>query len=391
MLDGIDAESIGRILSGAQQMYSTSLRINNQLLMILGAPIRYGQNISGAILTCHRIKTADKPDKETLRELYLGGHVARRDFQDVLRSSPAVKRGMALAKAYALSSNPILICGETGTETELFAECIHNNSPQREGPFLTVNLSAVEKEDQRAAVFGIYSQEKGEMVKKGVLELGTYGTVLLQEIDCLTRENQYLLYQAVSRKAVCYGESMVKRDPSVRVIATTGRNLVSLVQKGEFREDLYYLLCALKLELPSLRESREDILPLTRHYIQKYAALYSTYVELEQNAKKVMEEYGWKGNIIQLEHFCERVVLTAQKRKVEEGFIRQLLSETYPVMEGAPGAERAVILKNPDAASLEELLAECKGSRTMAAQRLGISTTTLWRRMKKYGITSGSD
>lgn len=391
ILPGIDVENIGRLLSGEQEMFSSSVVVNNQLLMMMGAPIHFDQNITGAIITCHKVKNVNRPDEDRLKEFYLNGHVARSDFSDVARHSAAMKRNIEMARAYAFSNNPVLIVGETGTEKELFAESIHNNSAQKEGPFINLNCSALSPDAQNETIFGIYSDEKKELVKKGALELAAYGTVLLQDIECLSMENQYLLYKAVSDRAFWYSGSMVRRNLAVRVIATTGKELAALVREGLFREDLYYLLSALKLELPPLRCNRQDIEDLTRIYVQRYASGYSRYTELTKEAVKVLEAFPWEGNLIQLEHFCERLVLLAKRRRVDEGFVRNLLMDTYPDIREVRGEPKMVIFKDPEAAKIADLLEQCGGSRAQAAKCLGISTTTLWRKMKKYGITSKYD
>ena len=109
-------------------------------------------------------------------------------------------------------------------------------------------------------------------------------------------------------------------------------------------------------------------------------------MEITEEAYQVLEEHPWKGNMIQLEAFCEKIILLAQKKRVDAGFVRTLIYDTYPGVQVINGAERLVIYNNPEAVKIGELMEECKGNRTLVAEKMGISTTTLWRRIKKYGI-----
>jgi len=389
VFDGIDTESIDGILSGKEELYSTSFSINNQLLMVIGAPIQYDGHYSGAILTCHKVRTTEREEVSEAGVKLAGGHLAGHNFHHILRESDEMKRCIKLARAYGISKNPIFIYGETGTEKEIFAEAIHNNSPQKGGPFININCSTLSPEEQKLVLFGL-GEEKGKK-PASALETAAFGTIFLEEADCLSLECQYLLFKAVRDRLFWDRNAMVRRVLPVRLIASAGKELSVLVKQGKFREDLYFHLSALEISLPPIRKEPEEIRRFTGLYLEKYNTAYSRYVEISEAALGVMEEYVWEGNLLQLESFCERLVLTAHRRKVEEGMVQNLLQKLYPVIRNDNGSCQIVRNQNPEALRIEMLMERFNGRRNEVAEAMKISTTTLWRKMKRYGIGNNYD
>lgn len=384
VFDGIDTESITGILSGKEELYSTSFSIKNQLLMVIGAPIQYDGHYSGAILTCHKVRTSEREEALESGVKLAGGHLAGHNFHHILRESAEMKQCIKLARAYGISRNPVLIYGDTGTEKEIFAEAIHNNSPQKGGPFININCSTLSPEEQKQVLFGFGAENRKKPAS--ALETAAFGTLFLEEADCLSLECQYLLFKAVRDRLFWDHDSMVKRVLPVRLIASAGKGLSVLVKQGKFREDLYFYLSALEISLPPIRKEPEEIRRFTGLYLEKYNTAYSRYVEISEAALRVMEEYFWEGNLLQLEGFCERLVLTAHRRKVEEGMVQNLLEKLYPVTRDENGSFQIVRNQNPEALRIEMLMERFNGRRTEVAQAMNISTTTLWRKMKRYGI-----
>lgn len=384
IFDGIDGESIDGILNGREELYSTSFSIKDQLLMVIGAPIQYDGHYSGAILTCHKIKGTEKSEPEGFGTKLSNGYAAGHNFFHILRESPEMKRCIRQARSYAISKSPVLIYGETGTEKELMAEAIHNNSPQKGSPFINMNCSIMSPGEQKQVLFGFGQENKKN--PGGVMELASLGTIFLDEIDHLSLECQYLLYKALHDKMFFSQNSFMKRVFTVRVLAAASNDLQLLVKEGKFREDLYYMLSSLRINLPPIRKEPEEIRRFIRFYIDKYNAAYSRFVEISEEALMAMEQFVWEGNMLQLERFCERLVLTAHRRKVEEGMVRQLLKELYPIIKEEAGVKKTVEFQNSEALHIEELLKNFRGNRTEVAKAMHVSTTTLWRKMKRYGI-----
>ncbi len=387
VMRGIDRDSMEENLAKGQEMFVDSVNVNGALLLVAGAPLRLEGELNGAVLICRRLRSEDGAEARKREDG--GGNVygASGNFSQITRKSLAMRSCMQTARLYACSRNPILLCGETGTEVELMAECIHNNSVQRNGPFLNVNCGAIPQEEQETVLFGEFDLRRGEWVSEGVLGAGVCGTVLLQEVEKLSPGNQYLLFKAVSRQMYWNHESMVRRNGAARVIATIRRELEPLVRQGKFRQDLYYMLHAMEIRIPPLREDRREISRLAREYVCGYLERYSKYLEVDEEAYEEMEGYPWEGNLLQLDRFCERLVLGTKRRRVDREFMKNLLSEMYPQPENFEGSDGGLRWKEPEAEAIVRMLDEWGGNRAKAAESLGISVTTLWRRMKKYGIS----
>jgi transcriptional regulator with PAS, ATPase and Fis domain len=382
----ITIESIDKILHEGNEIYSSFITVNDIALVVIIAAIKVDERIDGAILTCHKVKKMKQLEAEILRERYLYGYIAKGNFDDIPHSSKEMQKSIALSKVYAQSRSPVLICGEIGTEKELFAQAIHNSSLSKNGPYITVNCFGINDEMQTEILFG---SSKGEAGKgEGALAAANHGTVLISEIDKLSMNSQYRLYRIIRYKALIRNDIEKTMSIDVRIIATTTRKLSVLVQQGQFREDLFYLLSGLTIDVEPLRNRPEDLETLLDTYIKLYCDMYSRFHVLTAGAKKILMEYPWYGNLIQLESFCDRMILSASHRTLDEIFIKHLLNELYPIIHQQNSREKVIIYKDPEAVVIMETLEKHGGNRANAAAELGISKTTLWRHMKKYGISN---
>lgn len=385
VISDIDTEYIDDILEGRKDSFSTSIQFKGIALMVVVAPIQYDNNITGAILSCHKVVSRMKLENQVKREMYLHGYVAKSEFSKIPRNTKEMKQNIELGKLFSMSQNPVLIYGDTGTEKEIFAQCIHNQSTRRNGPFVSVNCSSMNEDMQIQALFGHVDSNCEGANLKGALETANFGTAYIQEIEHLSIQCQYRLYRAIKYKGLIQNDIEKSKTLDVRIIADAKKNLAGYVRKGLFREDLYYALSGLALELPSLKNRPEDIEYFVSEYIKKYMEIYSRYVVIPKDTMEVLKRYSWNGNMIQLENFCDRLVLTSNKRTIDAGVVENLLLQMYPVIREKDGEEKVLVFKHPEAAEIADLLEKYK-SRTETAKALGISTTTLWRRMKKYGL-----
>lgn len=216
--------------------------------------------------------------------------------------------------------------------------------------------------------------------------MGNLGTVLIAEVDKLMPAAQYRLYRAIKFDALLQNDLEKSQTLDNRVIVTARKNLAACVRDGEFREDLYYLLNGLTLEVPPLRERPGDIETIVNRCRTEFAKRYTKYLKVSDEAMNCLKLYPWHGNELQLESFCERMLLTTAKKTIHEDYVRYLLDELYPEMELSVNEKRTVIYKHPETIRITELLEKHRGNRAAVAQEMGISTTTLWRHMKKYGV-----
>jgi transcriptional regulator with PAS, ATPase and Fis domain len=384
----ITKDNIDKVLQEGNEIFSTFTTVNDTALVVILAAIKVDHKIDGAILTCHKVKKMKQLEAEILRERYLNGYIAKGNFDDIPHTSKEMQKSIALAKAYAQSRSPVLICGEIGTEKDLFAQAIHNNSLSKNGPYITVNCFGINDELQTEVLFGSTKGDNESGKNEGALAAANHGTVLISEIDKLSMNSQYRLYRVIRYKSLIRNDIEKTMSIDVRIIATTTRKLSVLVEQGLFREDLYYLLSGLTIDVEPLRNRPEDLEALLDTYIKLYCEMYSRYHVLTVGAKKILMEYPWFGNLIQLESFCDRMILSANQRTLDEVFIKYLLNELYPIIHQQNSREKIIVYKDPEAVAITQTLENHGGNRTLAAAELGISKTTLWRHMKKYGISN---
>ena len=391
ILPELESRYIDEVLSSKRDTFMSSLFVGGVPMTVSAAPISYENSIRGVIISVFRSASVHKnTNADELHSYYLRGYVARARFSDLKITSSEMEYCTELAKMYALSRKPVLIVGEEGTEKEILAQCIHNNSSYKTGPFVTVNCSGMTEEMQIDRIFGNPNAED-ESIRKGALAIGDNGSVLISEIEKLSMPCQYRLYRAIRYDALIQNDLERSQTLDNRIIVTTTQDLYECVKNKTFREDLYYLLNGLVVEIPPLRNRPEDIRSLVEEMRTKFTRRYARFPRIADDAMKVLLDYSWPGNELQLETFCERMLLTSPKKTITSDFVRFLISDMYPAQERKKEDGTTVIYQHPEAMKLTELLAKHHGNRSAVAKELGISTTTLWRRMKKYGVINKYD
>ena len=308
----------------------------------------------------------------------------------------AIQETRELAQRFANYEANVLLLGETGTGKELFAQSIHNASLRQREPFVAVNCGALPVSLLESELFGYVdgaftgASRKG---KKGMLEIADKGTIFLDEISEMDWQGQAHLLRVLEEHTITRigDDKVIQVD--VRVIAASNKNLRKLVEEGKFREDLYYRLNVLTLNIPPLREREQDLALLARHFLVQFGEKYKKAVELTPAAEQVLAGYPWPGNVRQLRNFCERLAVIAGTNRLEADFIIRQLEGVYmirwddiaPRMQPElPSTEGA--LAPTEKEQIVEALNQAGGHRQKAAELLGISKSSLWRRMKKYQI-----
>ena len=386
----LDIKYVNDVLEGRRDMFTTSTYLAGIPMMIIVAPVQYEEKICGAIISCYRYISAQKSSTDEPHSHYLKGYVAKARFSDMRITGKEMEYCVELSRMYALSKSPVLIRGEGGTEKEFLAQCIHNNSSYKTGPFVTINCSGMSEQMQMDRIFGNPASENIG-IQKGGLAVGDLGTVLIAEIEKLTPVCQYRLYRAIRYEDLIQNDLERSQTLDNRIIATTSVDLGQLVKEGRFREDLYYLLNGLVVEIPPLRKRKEDIRSIVEECRTKFSRRYATFPKISEDAMEALMEFPWPGNELQLETFCERMLLTTMKKTIAGDFVHFLLNELYPQTESEQEDGKTVIYQHPEAVELQTLLEKYRGNRSAVAKEMGISTTTLWRRMKKYGIINRYD
>lgn len=386
----LEQRYIDDVLSGKRDSFMTSVYVAGVPMMLTAAPIQYENKIRGAIISLYRNASVRKNDADELYSYYLKGYVAHAHFSDIRITGKEMEYCVELSKMYALSKNPVLICGEDGTDKEKLAQCIHNNSSYKAGPFVAVNCSGMTEQMQVDRLFGNPDAED-ESMKKGALAIGDHGTIVISEIEKLSLLCQYRLYRAIRYDSLIQNDLERSQTLDNRIIAITGADLYQYVEQGRFRQDLYYLLNSLTVEIPPLRKRPQDIRAIVEDCRVRFTKRYARFPKIAEDAMEALAGFGWQGNEIQLESFCERLFLTSPKKTITSDYVYFLLDTLYPVKERISEDGTTVIYQHPEAARLTELLEKHQGNRSAVAKELGISTTTLWRRMKKYGVINKYD
>lgn len=386
----LEQRYIDDVLSGKRDSFMTSVYVAGVPMMLTAAPIQYENKIRGAIISLYRNASVRKNDADELHSYYLKGYVAYAHFSDIRITGKEMEYCVELSKMYALSKNPVLICGEDGTDKEKLAQCIHNNSSYKAGPFVAVNCSGMTEQMQVDRLFGNPDAED-ESMKKGALAIGDHGTIVISEIEKLSLLCQYRLYRAIRYDSLIQNDLERSQTLDNRIIAITGADLYQYVEQGRFRQDLYYLLNSLTVEIPPIRKRPQDIRAIVEDCKVRFTKRYARFPKIAEDAMEALAGFGWQGNEIQLESFCERLFLTSPKKTITSDYVYFLLDTLYPVKERISEDGTTVIYQHPEAARLTELLEKHQGNRSAVAKELGISTTTLWRRMKKYGVINKYD
>ena len=385
----IETEILDKILSGATESYSTSISVRNKAWMLLMAPIQYDDIITGAILALRKIADASVGLKNGRNEMRIHGFAAQTNFQDIHTVNQKMREVLEEAKIFALSESPILIYGQAGSEDYLIAEAIHNNSNRKAGPYVSINMRGMDKENQMEELFRRETAD-GQGIK-GAMVKANHGTLFIKGAEHLTLRVQHQILRTMLSRAMMRTDAQPLDSIDVRIIASSKVNLKQLVDRGDFSEELYYMIQGLTLDIPSLNQRPEDLRCHFEREVKRYSELYNRHLTITDGGYQKLQDLAWNGNVIQLKSFCERLVLSAKKRSVDEVMIQKLFDTLYPHIGKVKGEEKVIIYKSPEGEELSALLEKYHGNRSLVAKELGISTTTLWRRMKKYGIEAKFD
>ena len=382
---------ISDILNGKSGNYTTFLSYREQELVLVAEPISVEGTITGAILSFNRIRHMNATDNDTLEKQYLNGYMAHMTFDGIEKDLKGLRPITEKAKLYALSSSPILIESLSGPELDAMAQSIHNYGMRKNGPFIMLNLAGMSDEQQSRALFGDVKEKE-----PGAILNADRGTLVIQSIDKLSLTLQYILIRAIRTHRIRIGQKPADtRSFDTRIIACTAKNLTELRRENRIRSDLYYTLKSLRIRIPNLRDRPKDVEYLLNAYVRQYIQQYSRFHVLTPGAWKVLREYQWEGNSIQLQSFCERMILTAGSRSITEDYVKALLEELYRndskvndfnTAVKAPEQEPEKTPEDPRYELLRRTLKKYGGNRKLSARELKISTTTLWRKIIQYGL-----
>jgi len=301
---------------------------------------------------------------------------------EMIGSSGAMVEIYKTVSRVAPTDATVLIEGETGTGKELVARMIHRNSPRAAQIFAPVDCASITSTLMESELFGALkgSYTGADRDRVGVLESAHRGTVFLDEIGDIELSIQVKLLRFLQEREVRPVGASRSKPVDVRVIAATNRTLQKMVEDGKFREDLWFRINVVRITIPPLRDRRGDIPLLARFFVTKYNQRYGHEVKLMESGVQAMEEYGWPGNVRQLQHLIERLVILVQGSRVDEEAVRDAL-------EAMDARDRpAETLVEAESEQIRRVLAATGGNKSRAAQILGIERKTLYRKLERMKL-----
>jgi DNA-binding NtrC family response regulator len=332
-----------------------------------------------------------------MRAVLVENVVLKRQIQDpfdraqVIGSSSAWRQVCDMVEQVAPSRATVLITGESGTGKERIASLVHRFSPRAEEPFVTLNAAALPESLVEAELFGY---EKGAFTgalqrKSGRFELAAGGTLFIDEIAELPLSAQAKLLRVLQEGTFEQLGGTKTLHVDVRIVAATNKNLAEEIDSQRFREDLYYRINVVNIELPPLRERLEDIPLLAAHFLRKYAEQNQKEISaIQQDALRRLQAYAWPGNIRELENVIERAVVLTQTSTVEVEHLPPHLrdSDPVPIPSECFALPLEATLAEIERAAIEQALKRSGGHRQTAARMLDIGSATMYRKLKEYGL-----
>ena len=310
---------------------------------------------------------------------------------EIISAAPKMETVKKMILKVARSNSTVLIRGESGTGKELIARAVHNQSPRADEMFQAVNCAAINENLLESELFG---HEKGSFTgahaeKKGLFEIADRGTLFLDEIAELDVGIQAKLLRALQERKIRRVGGTHEMSVDVRVIAATNRDLRAMVSDGRFRDDLYYRINVLSIDVPPLRERREDIAVLIDYFLKKHTKNTSRLITgLTAETRKLMIDYSWPGNVRQLESAIERAILLAEGDKITlEDLPTEVLHEVGPASEGAfKLPAEGINFEDVERNLITQAMEQTDYNITKAAKLLGLTFRTLQYRLEKFGI-----
>src|SRR5690348_12125740 len=300
---------------------------------------------------------------------------------ELVGQSPAMRKVLDAIETVGPTDANVLITGESGTGKELVARALHAASNRKFNPFVVIHCGALTETLLESELFG---HEKGAFTgaqyrKKGKFEIAEGGTVFLDEIGDITLKTQTDLLRVLQEREISRvgGNQIIKVD--FRCVAATNKNLEQLIDEGKFRSDLFYRLNVFRIELPPLRERREDIPLLVKHFVQKFSSSMNKRItHVSPTAMDQLQQQPWPGNVRELENAVERAMVVAQEPMLrDQDFVFRSTA--------ANGGNGAKTLEEVERAHILRVLEECGQNQSRAAEKLGIDRVTLHHKLKRYG------
>jgi transcriptional regulator with PAS, ATPase and Fis domain len=365
-------------------------------------PLWEGGRLRGVVVVVNPIQSrrVPAPEEGRRRPPGIGQHhhqecpwSARYTFADIIGHSPSLVQARELARQAAQGGSSVLVIGESGTGKELFAHAIHAASPRLRRPLVPVDCSAIPRELLESELFGYApgaftgASRDG---KVGKFELAQGGTIFLDEIGEMPLEMQAKLLRVLQERQLIRVGGIAPQPVTCAVIAATNRDLETLVAQGRFRHDLLWRLDVIRIEVPPLRERPEDVSLLISHYWERKGHELGRMVQLSAAARRLLEAYTWPGNVRELINVVERVLVASPKSMIEpEDLPAAVQAGGLEPVRRSPSFHLGTAVAEAERKAIERALKQAQGNRNQAAQLVGLSRASFYRKLKIYGLIQG--
>ncbi|MBP1764708.1 MAG: proprionate catabolism activator, Fis family [Firmicutes bacterium] len=373
-------------LNKVKPAFGELININQQKFLVNVVPIDVNGKVSGVMVTVEDIGKIIKQEAAIRSELYSKGLTAQYSFDDIKGVSPEITEVKRVALQYAGTDATVLITGASGTGKELFAQSIHRSSHRSNGPFVAVNCGAITPSLLESELFGYAEGAFTGATKKGkpgYFELAHGGSIFLDEIGEMDKNAQTRLLRVIQERRIMRlgGDKYLPVD--VRIIAATNQSLAQLRQEGKFREDLFYRINVLTLDLPAIKDRPGDAIVIAEDFLTIYNQRYDKTIHLSEQAKAFINNYDWPGNVRQLRNYIEKLVVTAKDNYSCEDLKPSLIEPIgkEKVLTGPMGSE-----VSSEQSRIIRALKETGYNQKEAAKRLGMDRSTLYRKLRAFNI-----
>ncbi len=393
--EGIFTPSVARIVMEEKKEVTTiHANKDGKRLLTTGIPIMdSNNNMSKIITTTHDITELIhlQNELESVQNT-LSGLKAQENFSGIVANSPAMYSVILLSKRLSDVDSTVLITGESGVGKGVIAKLLHQNGIRKEFPFVKINCGAIPENLIESELFGYVrgaftgSRKDG---KKGLFEIAEKGTIFLDEISELPLNLQVKLLQVIQEREITRVGGVESIPIDVRIISATNRDLLTLVHQGKFREDLYYRLNVVPINIPPLRERPEDIIPMIRIFLNQNNKKMKEHKEIDSKAIAILMKYTWPGNVRELQNIIERLMITTRDTIIMPENLPSFILEAAntPDTSNIPtGKNLKAALDYAEKEILIKALEKYKTTRSMA-KALGVSQPTIVRKLQKYQIT----
>ncbi len=399
-LDILPSSTGVNVLSAGVPIEDKIERVGNDLFVFNHIPIIINNETVGGVTTFKDASNVIEIEGEIRRSLSRG-LIAKYDLSNMVCESPEMRKLVKRMRRFSSTDSTLLILGETGTGKELLAQSVHNLSNRSKQPFVSINCAALSEELLQSELFGyeegaFTGSKKGG--KPGLFELAHNGTIFLDEINATSQNVQRHLLRVLQEKEVMRIGADRITPINVRIIAASNTELIEEVNNRKFREDLFFRLNVLNLRIPPLRDRLDDLPPLVDTFLRDLGRRHKRKpIIIPLTHMQLLRSYHWPGNVRQLQNFLERLILITDDT-FEPAVFDEIFDELFEYQTGPVQSERLRAPNNPtvpdpgtagktDRETIRQALESTGYHRTKTAETLGVSRTTLWKKMKKYGLS----